>query len=122
MVFNWLVCTAMDANGDTTRAIIEVTSPPGFEFDEQRLDFLKDRQFIKEWELYDNDFRVYLYLNSVNEAYTCFNLLTTRTNEVTNRNRNLRGYAKVYDYYAPRRYGETFYFLSDRQQKIIVGD
>jgi len=114
IVLDLLICTAITRGDVTSEAIVEMTSPSGFEFDDKKLDFLKERQLIKQWELFDSNSRVYLYLDLVDEAHRCFNLRTTRTNLVTNL---AGGFAKVYDYYDKTRNAETFYFTGRSVQQ-----
>jgi len=106
------VCAGLKRGEPTNMAIIELSSPSGYEFLDESLDELEEERRIVRWEPSGGNWnsQVNIYLDSLNNDNTCFTVSAYRDYTVTG---HAKIRAKVYDYFQPNRKTETFYTFTE---------
>jgi CD109 antigen len=82
--------------GKSNMAILEVSTPSGYAFDQEELESLKQQQVFKRYELENKDSKLQLYFESVDQTKKTLFLKTYRIYLVA---KHCKGVVKMYDYY-----------------------
>jgi len=108
-IFDLRICSSVVRGEDSNMAILELTAPSGYVFDEEELETLRiEKRAFRRYETEDRDSRVSLYFDSISSSDICVSLNVYRVFLVA---QQANATAVLYDYYDTTRRAQQSYSI-----------